>query len=71
MFYFTFAKIVQMRIPVGIRRKIVRHTFRQKNVPGIAAIHHPLRHVDSRAGNIRPITNINDRIHRAAVNSHS
>ena len=32
----------------------------KKNVPGIAAIHHPLRDVDPGAGEIGPLVHIDD-----------
>ena len=37
---------------------------------GIAAIHHPLRHVDAGPGNGGLSVQIGDFIHRAAVNAH-
>ena len=43
----------------------------EKNVPGVAAIHHPLRHVYPGAGDIRLFVQIGDRINRTAVDSHS
>ena len=42
----------------------------EENVPGIAAIHHPLRHVDPSAGDISPPTHVGHVAHRAAVNAH-
>jgi hypothetical protein len=38
---------------------------------GITAIHHPLRHVDSYAGDIAPIVHIGDFIYRPAIDAHS
>src|SRR5882724_5393477 len=43
----------------------------QKNMPGIAAIQHPLRDVDSRSRKVRFVVNVSDRIDWTAVNSHS
>jgi hypothetical protein len=43
----------------------------QQNVTGIAAIHHALRDIDSRAGDIRLFVQIGDRINWTAVDSHS
>ena len=39
-------------------------------MPGVAAIHHPLRHVDSSAGEIGPFVYIHDPADRPAVDSH-
>ncbi|PYJ93281.1 MAG: hypothetical protein DME54_05855 [Verrucomicrobia bacterium] len=48
----TLAKIVQIRLPVPVLGQIFRYMPGQKNMPGIAAIHDALRHVDSSAGHI-------------------
>src|SRR5437667_11582021 len=42
----------------------------QKNMPGIAAIHDALRHVDPWSRDVRLVINIGDLIHWAAVDSH-
>ena len=39
-------------------------------MPGIAAIHDALRHVESRPRDVRLVINIGDLIHWAAVHSH-
>ena len=70
MFHFTLAKIVEVRVPARERREIFGHVFRQKNVTGIAAIHHPLRHVNARPGNVGTIAHIDHFIDRPAVNPH-
>ena len=49
---------------------VFRHMPGEKNVTGVAAIHHPLRDVDARAGNVGLFVQINDFIDRAAVNAH-
>ena len=71
MFHLAFAERVQMRVPSRERREIVGHTFREQNVTGIAAIHHPLRHVHPGTGNIGTIAHIDHFIDRPAVNPHS
>jgi len=50
--HLTLAKIVQIRLPVPVLGQIFRYMPGQKNMPGIAAIHDALRHVDSSAGHI-------------------
>jgi hypothetical protein len=39
-------------------------------MPGIAAIQHPLRDIDSRSYKVRFVVNIGDSVDRATVNSH-
>src|SRR5438128_8249232 len=68
--YLTLAEIVQVRLPVPVLGQIFRYMPGQKNMPGIAAIHDALRHVDPRSGDVRPVVNIGDLIHWAAVHSH-
>src|SRR5205823_2335722 len=50
--------------------EVVRYMFGEENVSGIATIHHPLRDVDSSAGNIRLLIEIGDLVDRPAVNAH-
>src|SRR5881275_326461 len=66
----TLAQIVQIRLPVPVLNQIFRYMPGQKNMPGIAAIHDALRHVDPRSGDVRLVINIGDLIHWAAVHSH-
>ena len=47
MLYLALAQIVQLRLPVPIIGQIFRHMPGQKNMPAIAAIQHPLGHIDS------------------------
>ena len=42
----------------------------KKNVPGIAAIHYPLRHVDAGTRDIIPAIHVGHVAHRAAVHTH-
>jgi hypothetical protein len=42
----------------------------QKDMPGIAAIQHPLGQINSRASYVRFVVDIGDPINRAAVNPH-
>ena len=63
-------KIMQMGAPLAILFQIVSHMLGQKNVSGISAIHHPLRHVDSRARNIGTFVHVGNTVHRSAVDSH-
>src|SRR5438094_5955103 len=70
MLYLDAPKVVQIRPPFAILREIIPNSFREKNMSGIAAIHHPLRHIDAYSSNVALIIYIGDLIHRSAVNSH-
>ena len=67
---FAFAEIVQDRLPMPVLAKILCHVRGQKNMSGIAAIHHSLRNIDPRTGYVRFLINIRDSVDRTAVNSH-
>src|SRR4029453_4919473 len=68
--HLTLAQIVQVRLPVPVLGQILRHVPGQKNMPGIAAIQHPLRDIYSRSCKVRFVVNIGDLIDRANMNSH-
>ena len=50
VFHFACAKIMQERPPLLVFFQIFGHMLGQKNVPGVTAIHHPLRHVQAGSG---------------------
>src|SRR5438046_7927295 len=66
----TLAEIVQVRLPVPVLNQIFRYMPGQKNMPGIAAIHDALRHVDPCSRDVRFVVHIGHSIHWAAVHSH-
>src|SRR5207302_9743111 len=68
--HLTLAEIVQVRLPVPVLGQIFRYMPGQKNMPGIAAIHNALRHIDPCSRDVRLVINIGDLIHWAAVHSH-
>ena len=51
--------------------EIVGHMPREENVTGVAAIHHSLRDVNSRAGDVRLFVEISDFVDRTAMNAHA
>src|SRR5207248_2766765 len=69
-FYFEGAKIMQKWSPLLVFFKIFSDMFRQKNVAGVATIHHSLGQVDPSAGHVRPFVHINHTTDRSAVNAH-
>jgi hypothetical protein len=68
---FAFTEIMQARLPMPVLAEVLRHVRGQKNMPGIAAIHHSLRNIDPGAGYIRFFINIRDSVDGTAVNSHA
>jgi hypothetical protein len=50
--------------------QIIRHMLGEKNVAGVAAIHHPLRHVDAGPGDVGAPAHVGHLAHRSAVNAH-
>ena len=70
MFHFACAEIVQERSPLLVFFEIFGDMLGKKDVSGVAAIHHPLRHVDSGAGEIGPFIYIDHAANRPAVDSH-
>src|SRR5207248_11785997 len=71
MLHLHFAQAVQGWSPLVILGEGIGNSPREKHVAGVAAIHHPLRHVNAYASNVTLIIYIADWIHRAAVNPHS
>ncbi len=71
VFHLTLAEIVQVRLPVPVLGQIFRHMPRQKNMPGIAAIEHPLRDIDSRSCKVRFVIHIGDSVDWTTVDPHS
>jgi len=67
---FAFTEIMQARLPMPVLAQVFRYVRRQKNMPGIAAIHHALRNIDSRTGYVRFLIYIRNSVDWAAVNSH-
>ena len=71
MLYFALADIVQTGSPFRIMLKVFGDVLGKQDVPGISAIHHPLRDVDPGPGNVRALIDIGDFVYRPAVNAHS
>ena len=55
----ALTQVTQTRRPLPVLHQIIRYVLREENVPGVAAIHHPLRHVDAGpAMLVRPLTSV-------------
>ncbi len=68
--HLALAQIVQVRLPVPVIGQVLRHMPGQKNMPGIAAIHDALRHVDSGSCKVCLVVHIGHSVDRPTVNSH-
>ena len=67
----ALTEVAQPRRPLPGMDQIIRHVLGEKDVPGIAAIHHPLRHVDARPGEVGAPAHVGHLAHRSAVNAHA
>ena len=67
----AFTQVTQTRRPLPVLHQIIRHVLGDKNVSGVAAIHHPLRHVDAGPGDIDAPAHVSHLAHRSAVNAHT
>jgi hypothetical protein len=67
----TLTEVAQPRRPLSGMHQVIRHVLGEKNVSGVAAIHHPLRHVDAGSGKIGPPAHVGHLAHRSAVNAHA
>ena len=66
-----FSQIMQGRLPYAHLIKHIGHGFRNQDMAGIAAVHHPLRDVDAAAGHVECGIDVFHSIHRAGMNSHA
>ena len=71
MFHFAFAEIVQERSPLLVFFEVFSDVLRKENVPGVTAIHHPLRDVEASTGEIGVTVHINHAADWATVDAHS
>jgi hypothetical protein len=71
VFYFTRAKIMEHRPPVVVCFQILSRVFGNKDVSGVTAIHHPLRHVKTGPSEIGVIIHIYHPADWTAVHAHS
>src|SRR5450432_1394355 len=63
VFHLAFAQVVQKRLPMGVVFQVVRDVFGEKDVTGIAAIHHALRHINPCPGDVGALTYISHFAH--------
>src|SRR6476469_4235992 len=62
---------MQTCTPLAVLPEVAGHSFGNKNMPRVAAIHHALRNVNPGAGDVVAASHITDLTHWAAVNAHS
>src|SRR6266568_928739 len=60
-----------MALPMAVLFQVLGHMFRDQDMPGITAIHHPLRDVDSGTRNVGATTYVHHATDRPALNSHA
>ena len=71
MFHFNFTQFLQIWFPFAVLRQVIRHAFREQDVPCVAAIHHALGNVDPSASNVCPLVHISSSADWPAVNTHA
>src|SRR6266536_5633847 len=71
MLYFTLAKFMQVRLPVGVFFEIFSDVLREQNVSGIAAVHDPLCRGDAGASHVRFSGCVDHPTDRSTVYAHS
>src|SRR6516165_10380329 len=71
MFYLERADIVQERSPAFVFRQILRHMMGEKDVTGVATIHHPLGHVDGGPSYVRAFVHVHHTTDRSTVNAYA
>src|SRR5205085_9287517 len=67
VFHLKRADVVEERSPALVILEVLSHMMREQDVPGVAAIHYPLRHVDAGAGHISAFVHVHDTTNRPAV----
>src|SRR5438034_3500750 len=68
--HFPLAQITQVQLPMPVLGQVFRHMTGHKNMPGIAAIEHPLGDIYSRSCKVCFIVYIGNSVNWATVNSH-
>ncbi len=63
------ADVVQERSPPFIFRQVLGHMMGEKNVTGVATIHHSLGQVDARAGYVGPLVHVHHTADRPTVDA--
>ena len=71
MLCFVLAQIVKVWTPEPGLSQIFGHALGEKDVAGVAAIHHPLGDVNSGAGYVRSVVHILNLLDRTAVDAHA
>ena len=69
--YLALTDIVQVGSPLRIVLKVFGDVLRKKDVPGVSAIHHPLRNVNTGSRYVGAVIYIGDLVYGAAVDTHS
>jgi hypothetical protein len=71
VFHFEGADLVQERAPALELLEVLGHVLGEKDVAGVATIHHPLSDVDAAAGHVDALVHVHDAADRSVVNPHA
>src|SRR5260370_21832692 len=70
VFDVALAQVMQLELPLPILAQVFRCMFGKENVPGIAAIHHPLCDVHPSPGHVYLFIEVSNFVDRPTVNPH-
>ena len=70
MFDLNVTQFMQVRLPLDVLGQIVRYAAGKEDMPGVGAIHYPLRQVNAGSGYVLPLVHVEGVIDRAAIDSH-
>ena len=71
MLHFAEAKIMEKRPPLFVSFEIFGDVSGKKNVSGVGAAHHPLRHIKTGPGKVGMTVHIDHAADWAAVRAHA
>src|SRR6516162_4800765 len=71
MFYLEGANIMQERSPAFVFGQVLSHMTGEKNVTGVAAIHHLPGHVDAGPSYVSAFVHVHHTTDRSTVNAHA
>ena len=69
--HFALAQIMQLSRPLPVLHQVIGDALRKQDMTGIAAIHYPLRHVNTGAGDVGAAVDVDDFTDRPAMNPHA
>src|SRR6476646_9824749 len=60
VFYFALTQVLQVRLPISVLLQVFGYPLRKQDMTSIAAIHHSLRNINPRAGDVGLVVDVRD-----------